>query len=58
MSATVSGDITKVDDVRDVFLQASVPIEGSIQGAIVLRVRYSLSISPPFHIAPNNANRV
>ena len=33
------GDITKISDVREAFNQATVPIGGIIQGAMVLRVR-------------------
>jgi len=34
-----SGDVSKLEDVERVFKEASLPIRGVIQGAMVLRVR-------------------
>ena len=45
----VQGDVTLIEDVRRTFTQASLPVCGIIQGAMILRV--SLSWHPSRHIS-------
>jgi NAD(P)-dependent dehydrogenase (short-subunit alcohol dehydrogenase family) len=42
----VTGDITRIDDVRRVFQSASKPVVGVIQGAMVLRDRMFTTMTP------------
>ncbi|KAI1381948.1 putative polyketide synthase [Hypoxylon crocopeplum] len=42
----ITGDITKIDDVRRAFKNASKPIVGIIQGAMVLRDRMFTTMTP------------